>query len=441
MALRRFADAALWVGIYLFLVLLPLFVLLIGPVPPSRGFWWEFSVALGFAALSMMGIQFALTARFRHATAPYGIDIIYFFHRETALLAFLFITAHVVILFIASPDYVLMLLNPLTAPWRGRAGLAAMLGFGILIATTLKRRRLHIGYDRWRLWHGLLAAAAVTFSIIHIVGVGYYTATPWKRILWTAFALYWIGLQAQVRVVRPWMMLRRPYRVIEVAQERGRSWTLTVAPEGHKGLTFMPGQFAWLTIWKSPFAIEEHPFSFSSSAGSPETLSFTIKELGDFTRSIKEVTKGQKVYIDGPFGSFSIDRHRAGGYAFIAGGIGMAPFMSMLRTLADRGDRRPLLLFYADRTWDTVTFREELEALRERLNLTVVYTLEEPPAGWTGEQGRITKDLLARHLPEQKNGYEYFICGPEPMMEAVERALYRLGVSVTRFHSERFNLV
>ena len=65
---------------------------------------------------------------------------------------------------------------------------------------------------------------------------------------------------------------------------------------------------------------------------------------------------------------------------------------------------------------------------------------EQPPAGWRGEKGFVNEELLRRHIPREKR-YEYFICGPRPMMDTVERSLHRLGVPLGDFHSERFNLV
>ena len=88
-----------WLAVYIILVLAPLLVLKFGKVPPGLGFWWDFSMALGFAGLSMMGIQFILTARFKYLSAPYGIDIIYFFHRYLAIIAFTFILIHPVIIY------------------------------------------------------------------------------------------------------------------------------------------------------------------------------------------------------------------------------------------------------------------------------------------------------------------------------------------------------
>ncbi|MEX1128086.1 MAG: hypothetical protein WEB50_05950, partial [Vicinamibacterales bacterium] len=167
----------------------------------------------------------------------------------------------------------------------------------------------------------------------------------------------------------------------------------------------------------------------------------TIKELGDFTRTIGRVPREAVAFVDGPYGAFTIDRHPAPGYVFVAGGIGIAPIVSMLRTLADRGDRRPLLLVYAYRRWERMTFRDAIEDLRSRLNLTVVFVLEEPPEEWTGERGWITREVLDRRLPEDRLLRHVFVCGPEAMTQAIERHLRSLGVPMSHVHSELFELV
>jgi predicted ferric reductase len=442
MAARHFLRVAFWFVLYLSLVLAPLFVLIIGPAPPGRGLLWEFSAALGYSSLAVLAVQFALTARFRRASAPYGIDIIYYFHRQVSFAALLFIAAHIIIFLVKTPDYALRLLNPLSAPWQGLAATAGVAALGGLIATSVWRKRLGIPYERWRLWHGTLAIAAVALPLAHAKGVGYYMAVAWKQALWLLYAAFWLWLLAYIRIIKPIMMLKRPYTVEKVIKQRDRVWSLVLRPEGHGGLGFRAGQFAWLTIGKSPFAIEEHPFSFSSSAARPERLEFTIKERGDFTSTIRNVREGQPAYLDGPYGSFTLkNRESASGYFFIAGGIGIAPVMSMLRTLSSLGEKRPLVLVYGNKTWEKVTFREETAALEKRLNLKIVHVLESPPPGWTGETGYVTAEVLGRYLPGQRNSFEYFVCGPDPMMDKVERALYEHGVSIARFHSERFDIV
>jgi len=430
-----------WLTGYLALVFAPLLTLLIGPVPPASGFWWDFSMALGFAGMALLGLQFLLTARFRRASAPFGIDIIYYFHRFLAIIGFALIISHLLILWIGYPK-ALGTSNPIVAPGYMTAGRVAMVLFAVIIATSLWRKQLRIEYDHWRLWHAIIATVAFLIAMLHIEGVGYYINAPIKRVLWTTFTLFWILLIIYVRLIKPARLHMTPYRVAEVRPERGRVWTLVLKPDGHSGLRFSSGQFAWLTLGDSPFRLKEHPFSFASSAEHGEVLEFTIKEVGDFTKSIKNRKPGEIAYLDGPYGVFSAERYpKSPGFVFIAGGVGIAPIMSMLRTLADRGDQRPMLLIYGNQDWERVTFREELEDLQKRLTLQVVHVLTEPPTDWVGERGYINQELLSKYLPDQCSDLEYFICGPAPMRKAVERGLHGLQLSVKRIHSELFDLV
>src|SRR5262249_28797211 len=110
---------AAWLAAYLFFILAPLFAMLAGSLPPARAFWTEFSVALGYSGLAIMGLEFGLTARFRYVTEPWGEDVIYYFHRRISLIAVALVIAHPIILFVIRPE-LLALLNFVQAPWRAR---------------------------------------------------------------------------------------------------------------------------------------------------------------------------------------------------------------------------------------------------------------------------------------------------------------------------------
>jgi predicted ferric reductase len=438
--MRRILYAIFWIIVYTVLVLAPLFVLVLEPARPGRGFWTELSVALGFAGLAMMGLQFLVTARYRRITSPYGIDVVYHFHRQISLVAFGLILAHPLILFITRPETI-ALLNVFTAEWRARLGVFSLLALALLIATSLWRQEMRLNYEPWRIGHGILATLAVTLAMGHVILVGYYVGVPWARAVWLTLGVIWIGSLFFIRVIKPIQMFRRPYTIESVRPEKGNTWSVRIKPDGHKGFSFKPGQFAWLTIWNSPFAIKEHPFSLSSSAMQGDYLEMAIKELGDFTANIKKLTPGTRAYLDGPYGVFTVDELDAPGFVFLAGGIGISPVMSILRTLADRNDQRPVMLFFGAKSEDEITFYEDIEELKNRLNLTVVYILENPSEDWEGEQGFVTAPLLARYLPANRMDLEYYICGPEPMLNAVEQALMNLGISLEQTHAERFNLV
>jgi len=440
MQLHHAVRGAVWVIFYLLFILAPLFALLAGSIPPARDFWTEFSVALGYAGLAMMGLQFGLTARFRYVTQPWGEDVIYHFHRQISLVAVALVVAHPLILFAVRPE-LLALLNSIQAPWRARFAALSIYSLIALVVMALWRAKLKLRYETWHLTHIVLALVAVAAGLLHMIGWGFYLIDPWKRALWIGLTIFWVGLLLYVRIVKPLFMLRRPYRVLEVRGERGDTSTLVMRPDGHPGFRFSPGQFGWLTVWGSPFRITGHPFSFSSSAEVADgRVEMTIRNRGDFTSAIPELPVGARVYIDGPYGAFTIG-NPADMHVLIAGGVGITPMTSMIRTLADRGDPRPVILLYGSKDWESITFREELEALKARLNLTVVHVLADPPPDWTGERGFITAEMFKRHLPPPYADHEYFICGPNVMMDAIEAALGEMKVPMSKYHSERYSFV
>ena len=116
--------------------------------------------------------------------------------------------------------------------------------------------------------------------------------------------------------------------------------------------------------------------------------------------------------------------------------------MSMLRTLADRGDRRPHRLLVSGRSPDDLLFTDELEDLRGRLHLTVVPTLTRPHPGWTGTTGRIDASMLAAVLPGhfRRNQLDYFLCGSAPFVDGVATALDEIGVPQQRVHTEQLDI-
>jgi predicted ferric reductase len=318
--------------------------------------------------------------------------------------------------------------------------MAALLALIVLIVSSVWRRALRLSYEVWHVLHTGLALVLVVGALLHVFFVDEYVSSLWKQILWGLMSATFVGLLAWVRLVKPRRALARPWRLERVLAEPGDTTTLVLRPPPAVKFRFEPGQFGWFAIGRSPFSLTQHPFSFASSAERDE-VELAVKALGDFTSRAGELLPGTTVYVDGPHGVFSIDQDERPGFGLLAGGVGIAGLISMIRTMADREDVRPVLLFYANREWDGVAFRDELEQLEDRLNLTVVHVLERPPADWTGESGYVTGEVLARHLPPGYRRFQFFICGPDPMMDAVEAALIGLGVPPERVHTERFDMV
>ncbi|TYB53482.1 hypothetical protein FXF51_49440 [Nonomuraea sp. PA05] len=201
-----------WTGAYVAVSVAPLVFALLGDSPPGRGFLVDFSVALGFVGLSMMGLQFALVARFQAANAPFGEDAVVQFHRQISFVATLFILAHPVLLLVRDLDLI-ALFNPVTAPWRARFAVVSTLCLLAVMATSMWRRRFRLRYEVWQGLHAGLSVVAVLFALVHVELVGYYVDTLWKQVLWVVMTAAFLSLIGWVRLVRPLRRLRQPWNV------------------------------------------------------------------------------------------------------------------------------------------------------------------------------------------------------------------------------------
>jgi predicted ferric reductase len=433
------ARGLFWLAVFTTLALLPLGLARAGWLPAPRSFWIEFGVSLGFLALALFALQFLFSGRLKWVAPSFGMDNIIQFHREVGLIAFLLVLAHPIVLISAEPAF-LVYFDPRVNFLRAVALVSVTIAAVLIIATSVWRTAFRLPYEWWRLLHGLLALAIVFIGVVHSIQVEHYLGPLWKKVVLGLLAAAAVYPLLHTRIVRPWRNRTRPYRVVEVEAERDDSYSLTIEPAGHERMLFAPGQFAWVTIRPSPFTLQQHPFSFASSARARQ-IRFTAKELGDFTGTWKDIEPGTTVFLEGPFGSFTPDPSPETGVFLVMGGIGVTPAMAMLRTLRDDGDPRRAILIYGNKDWENVAFREELEELRGQMNLEVVHLLEEAPDGWEGETGFVTRELLEKYLPEKPETFQYFVCGPTPLMDVTEITLRELGIPWQRIYAERFEIV
>jgi predicted ferric reductase len=445
-AARRKAPAAGarrlgWLSLHLLVAVAPL-ALCLPQLKPGRGFLVDFSVALGFVALSVLGLQFALAARFSRSSAPFGIDAVLTYHRQISFLAVLAAFGHPALLFLADDRY-RVLLDLVHLPRRAALAWLSVGALLVLMVTSIWRRALRLPYPVWHVLHSVLGVLIVLAALGHAFLVDYYFAEPLVRAVWTVYAAAFLWLAVWVRLVKPLRLGLRPWRVAELWPEPGGGLTLGLEPayrHGGRDFSFKAGQFAWILPSRNPFTPTYHPFSMSSSA-ERSRVEFTIKQVGGFTGSMRKLRVGDRVYIDGPHGSFTLERHPGMGYVFIAAGVGVTPFLSMLATLADRGDQRPVWLFLGNRHEDQVVGVRQLARLRGRLNVRVVHVISRPSDQWTGERGHIDAYLFDRHLPLERRSLQYFVCAKEPMVRSVEEALRALDIPADNIHSEQFGMV
>ena len=253
------------------------------------------------------------------------------------------------------------------------------------------------------------------------------------RVVLSALVLVLLGVLAHRWVWRPLFSRQGAYVVYGVRRESETVSTLVLAPVHLRrgGLRFAPGQFVWLRLKRGVVGAEEHPFTIASSARVTGRIELTVRDQGDFSGLLSTLRTGSKVWLDGPHGSFSTEAAPgSAGLVLLAGGVGITPMMSMLRTLADRGDTRTHRLVLAERVTEPL-FADELTALARRLDLRVTRT----------DGRRIDADLLAEVLPAEpaaRQVLDYFVCGSPSVLAGSLAALDQIGIPAPRIHTEQF---
>jgi propane monooxygenase reductase subunit len=206
-------------------------------------------------------------------------------------------------------------------------------------------------------------------------------------------------------------------------------------------VAYFPGQYFDITV---PGTDESRSFSV---AGTPTTdsrrLEFVIRVYPDGLFSTfldRELSVGDRVEVVGPFGVFTLREGRESDLVFVGGGAGMAPILSVLRALAERGSTRKATYYYGARRKRDLCFEKELLALAEVLpNFHFVPALSEPDADdgeWDGEVGLIT-DVVKRHESDLAAADSY-VCGPPPMVEAAMEVLASLGAPDKHVYYDKF---
>ena len=398
----------------------------------------EVGVDCAVVGLTILALQFVITARLSWVEAPFGLDLLLVFHRAMALVATALLCVHPVLVAWEEGWPLLFGLHVPWYVWVGRLTLALLL---LQVIVSMSRRVIRLSYDQWRRLHNLGALAILTLGSTHGLAAG-DDMQGGGLLAWCAVMAVALGFWLYRSVARPRLLLRNPFRIISVKPEAPHVWTLTLDPPEGRSFRFAPGQFQFLRLHSAGISAEEHPFTIASSPSASGRISLTIKESGDFTTGIGRVRPGDRATVHGPFGRFSHTLHPdEGDLVFVAGGVGITPLMSMLRSMRDRGDPRRVLLAYASRSAADLLFTDELKAMQVRGYplLEVVHVLTDAPPSWGGETGRLDADRLVR-LCGSVEGKAFYLCGPPPMTAALMRGLGRRGVSPRRIHADYFSL-
>ncbi len=419
-----------------------------GPDLQSPGAMLNFAGRVtGIAGLAFLLVAAILSCRVPGFDRPFGgLTKLWQSHHKLGGVAFLFLLAHPLLLAIGAAEASLtaasQTLIPTTLNWPVIMGWIALLAMMVFLAPSFK----FFGepdYQRWRNVHRLAALAVVT-GLAHTFYLARTIPDPLNTLIWLLLALAAVAA-VSYRLVFSRRIGRLRYTVAEVARPANNVVELALAPQG-AALRHEAGQFVYLTPFdrtlKAGYA-EEHPYTLSSAPGEVH-LRIAIKDLGDASRAIQQIATGSEVGVEGPYGYFFKSPEPRTPELWIAGGIGITPFLGRARHLAALAEERgsigrtaaeaDIILVYCVQDEGRQLFDDEF------LELTRVVPGFRLVMHYFYREGPLSHAFLNEHCPRLSER-ETYICGPQPLVDAARGALLAGGTGRERIHTEEFNLL
>jgi len=355
-----------------------------------------------------------------------GLDRMYAAHKRTALAALTLLLAHLVV--IPKDDFFTL---------GSYLGLVALLGlWGLTLLTLaprlplpLARFGLHLPYHQWKFTHQFIGVFFL-LGLLHSFNVEHLTQSSWLLDIY-ARGLGAIGVMIYLykllldRFVRPSL----PYVVSAVRRLNAHTAEVTLKPQGRK-LQHRAGQFLFVGFPNEAGLKEMHPFTISSAPHEPD-LRLTIKASGDFTQHLhRHLRPAARARVEGPYGALDYTSG-APRQVWIAGGIGVTPFLSWIRAFDTTSPHR-IDFFYSVRTRDEALFADEIAIADQRHDFFTAHLV------CSNTDGRLTTAKIAEQCGDLTQA-EFYLCGPLPMIEGLHQQLRAAGVADRRIHFEEFN--
>ncbi|MBI5913351.1 ferric reductase-like transmembrane domain-containing protein [Candidatus Azambacteria bacterium] len=317
-------------------------------------------------------------------------------------------------------------------------GIFAMYLFIIIVATSLVIRTLYPRF--WRLTHYLVYPLFV-LSFAHGVLIGTDTSFALMQAMYWATGIIGVALIAY-RIAYPYLQKKYPCRIVHIGMMTKDIVAVELAREdGNEFPAFVPGQYAALTYRDARGTMtHKHYFSFASSPANRRTVRFGIKVMGNFTQGLVRMKTGDKIVLQGPYGDFIFKEKQMHRAVFIAGGIGITPFMSALCYARDTGIANDLTLIFNNRSREAAPFVEEIGSIaRQNPKSKCFFSVSDDPEAPEGFlKGRVDEKMIRACVNNDLHDTYFLVCGSPPFMDAVIRTLRRCGVRQQYIRKEYF---
>lgn len=428
-----------WLGwtILAVLCLAPVALLLAFGPGESLGSFAQLTQLLGEATalvgITAMALTFVLSTRLPFIEDFFGgLDKVYIAHGVlggSALALVLFHPIFLVLKFIPSDmQRAAVYLLP-SGFWSVDFGIVALLGLAFLVGITLYSR---LKYQTWKFTHEFLGLVFL-FAVLHMLLVrgrashdfifhGYYVFAGIVAVVGLGAFAYSLLLKNR--------LAKEAIYVVDSIERSNDTYAITMLPR-HKPLSYTSGQFIYVRFYNERLSKEAHPFSIASASNS-RAIRIVAKSLGDFTSGLHALEVGDKVALEGPYGRFNLTSRNEADQVWIAGGIGITPFLGMAEDLRAITRDHAVDLYYSVKREDEYVGLGQLRSLeRESKGFRVFPWM-------TSERGYISVDDIASSSGDL-SGKEFFLCGPPGFKTAIKTGLIAAGVKASSIYEEEFS--
>ncbi len=386
----------------------------------------------GLIGITMFSINIILTTRFIFLEKLFtSLNIVYKRHSKLGQITLILLILHPLFLL---PRYAgsfeearnFLFINNNLAHDMGVFSLWFML---ILIILTLY---LCPKYNLWKIAHKFFGVA-LYLGGMHAYFIPNYILKnfPLRLYIFT-FVIFGIISFLYKSVFEKFLVKKNKYVVVEIKKLNNVISEISLKPINNK-IEYVAGQYAFFTFYQKGISTESHPFSFSSSP-KEELLKVTVKNLGEYTKKIVENLKiDSLVLVEGPFGNFSYKKIKNKNQIWIAGGVGITPFVSMAKDLLQSQNDYSVDLFYCIRNQEEAVYLNLLQEISNKLNNNFRITTH-----FSEKDGHINCPSISNNCSDFENS-DILICASTVMTKGLVKSFLKNGKIKRQIHFEEFS--
>jgi predicted ferric reductase len=391
----------------------------------------SFGQIAGLVGMTLFSINLILSSRLKFLDDYFfGLNIVYSYHHKIGAVAFSLLLFHPLFLVIKYLQFSLRQAALFFLPGQDRAVSFGIIALALMIILLILTFYIRMKYLHWKFSHKFLVLVFI-FAISHTLFISSdISRDNVLRYYILGLALLGLPLGFYRAFLSKFFNRNLEYKIRKISVLNPDIVGIEMESKD-KVMKFQPGQFVFASFISSGISAEIHPFTISS-APAETNLKLIIKSLGDYTNKLKELKIGEMAMLEGPFGRFSYKNYLNKNQIWIAGGVGITPFISMAKSLED--DSYKIDLYYCTKE------KSEAVMLDELLKISSIYKNFKIIPWYSGEQGHISGQKVSE-LSRSVANKEIFLCGPIIFMTNLRKQFLELKVSRRNIHRELFNFI